>query len=63
MQLTTADKVVKFQFLIGVDAMSQFIFCIFLAKLNNIEMAKAFKKLIGLYRKSVRYCSKTNYSR
>ena len=50
MQLTTSDKVVKFHFLISIDATSQFIFCIYLAKLNNIELAKAFKKLIAQYR-------------
>jgi hypothetical protein len=51
MQLTTADKVVKFHFLIAIDAQSQFIFCLYLAKLNNTAVGIALKKLIGLYRK------------
>ena len=50
MQLTTADKVIKYRFLIAIDAHSQFIFCIHLAKLDNHELTKAFKKLIGRYR-------------
>ena len=50
MQLTTADKVVKFHFLIAIDAQSQFIFCVYLTKLNNLTLATAFKRLIGLYR-------------
>ena len=49
MQLTTADKVVKFRFLIAIDAFSQFIFCIHLAKLDNNELTKAFSKLISQY--------------
>ena len=51
MQLTTADKVVKFNFLISIDAQSQFIFCQYLAKLDIPSLAVALKKLIGLYRK------------
>ena len=52
MHLTTPDKKTKFQFLVGVDAQSQFLFVHPLDNLDQVSVKYALKKIVAQYKQS-----------